>query len=122
MYRKITLIALILCVGRIAFCQKIYDKDAFQHIGETQSVSGRVNSFKVLTKSKVTLLYCGVYYPEKYFTVVVNKIPEGNTNPKDWSISVTGVIFIYKGMPAIKVAGWGQVQHVLFVDRVPNDI
>jgi hypothetical protein len=120
------MICLLIFLKQTAFGQKkIFDTEAKDHIGETFDVSGKVNNFKVFKHSNKTLLFCGANYLKYYFTVLVennNGLPTEHAKLIGWNISVAGSIIKYKGMPAIKVSNWNDVQTALFVDNVPVDL
>jgi len=105
--------------------QNIFDTEAGKHIGENRSVSGKVNTYKILADSTTMLLFCGTHYPERYFVIIVKKSNENFTRSlnhlKGWQISVTGLIIKYDGMPAIKVSGWEETSTWLAVDSTPPD-
>ena len=124
MFQKIIILTFMLLFKQATFQHDIFDTEADQHIGESLTVSGKVNTYKILN-SRTILLFCGSNYPRKYFTVIVknrNEEPNDHPNLIGWNIYVTGLIIKYKGNPAIKVPNWKGVHPALFVDHVPNDL
>jgi hypothetical protein len=99
--------------------KQISDVDAGKHIGEICTVVGRVNSYLTLNSSKMVLLFCGTKISKPYFTVIVQNGTGRHLPLKDLPLAVSGLIFKYKDMPAIKVTNWKEIKRVLLVDKQP---
>jgi DNA/RNA endonuclease YhcR with UshA esterase domain len=87
-------------------------EEAAKHVGETATVTGRVDGFHQSGKGNI-FLNMGGAYPNQAFTAF---IPSGSaaqfTNAQQYdgkTVSVSGKIQLYKGKPEIIVTSPGQI-------------
>jgi len=96
-----------------AFCaaaqsNKITAREAKDHIGEAQTVCGKVASTHFASKSKgePTFLNLDEPYPKEVFTILIwgsdrAKFGTPETKTKDARVCVTGKITSYRGKPEV---------------------
>ena len=109
--KKIILITFLLFCVAAAYSQTaITSKEAKDHIGETLTISGKVNDVFTSNKGR-TLINFDDKYPNQTFTVVINS--ESNIDfslVKAGSIlTVSGLIESYKDKPEIVVKTQDQI-------------
>lgn len=105
-----TLLGIALAVGLCAAAQssKIAARQAKEHVGETQTVCGKVVSTRYAPRSKgqPTFLNLDEPYPNEVFTVLIwgenrSKFGAPETEYRDKNVCVTGKITSYRGTPEI---------------------
>ena|SRR5258706_8206592 len=109
--KKLILTALLLFAVTVAYSQAtITSKEAKDHIGETLTVTGKVNDVYTSNKGR-TLINFDDKYPNQTFTVVIN----GESNI-DFSaikagsvLTVNGLIESYKDKPEVVVKTQDQI-------------
>lgn len=104
------IIAVALVTPLLVSAQKLYlsASDAKTHIGETQTVCGKVVSTRYATNSKgqPTFLNLDEPYPKEIFTILIwgdnrSKFGKPETEYRDKNVCVTGKITSYRGTPEI---------------------
>jgi len=91
--------------------------EAKDHVGERETVCGKVASTRYASKSKgePTFLNLDQPYPQKIFTVLIwgidrSKFGEPESKYQDQKICVTGKITSYQGGPEIAVSDPDQLE------------
>ena len=108
----LTLFPLICAASITAQTSNYTAADAAKHVGETATVTGRVDSFHQSGKGNI-FLNMGGAYPNQAFTAF---IPAGSAaqfpNAQQYdgkTVAVTGKIQLYKGKPEIIVNSPSQI-------------
>jgi DNA/RNA endonuclease YhcR with UshA esterase domain len=110
MLRRLVLLLLTFALAAsLAIAQKsITPAEAKNHIGEQQTVCGKVVStrFAESSRGKPTFLNLDRPYPDQVFTVVIwggdrSKFGDPETNYRGHQICVAGRIADYRGIPEI---------------------
>ena len=117
--RKIPAFAatLLFCAAAQAQTARVAPKDAKDHIGQTETVCGKVGSAHYADRSKgqPTFLNLDEPYPHEIFTVVIwgndrSKFGAPESKYRDARICVTGKIATYRGKPEIVATEPGQIE------------
>jgi hypothetical protein len=85
-------------------------EEAAKHVGETATVTGRVDGFHQSGKGNI-FLNMGGAYPNQAFTAFIPSAGQF-TNAQQYdgkTVSVSGKIQLYKGKPEIVVTSPGQI-------------
>jgi signal peptidase I len=98
--------------------QYISPKDAYEHIGETQTICGIVAStyYAVRSKGQPTFINLDKPYPDQIFTIVIwgsdreNFVNSPEVMYKNKKVCVNGKITTYKAKPQIVVKDPSQIQ------------
>jgi len=110
---KIRILSLIfvLAVGTSAQLAKLSPSQAKDHIGEVQTVCGKVVSARFASNSKgqPTFLNLDKPYPNEIFTILIwgenrSKFGTPETKYSDTSVCVTGKISSYRGTPEVVIS------------------
>jgi DNA/RNA endonuclease YhcR with UshA esterase domain len=87
-------------------------EEAAKHVGETATVTGRVDGFRQSGKGNI-FLNMGGKYPHQAFTSFIPSSSAAQfSNPQQYegrTVSVSGKIALYKGKPEIIVTSPGQI-------------
>ncbi|MGB9069378.1 MAG: hypothetical protein WCC21_12495 [Candidatus Acidiferrales bacterium] len=111
-------IAVLLIAPVFASAQKTHltAQEAKTHVGETQTVCGKVVSARYATGSKgqPTFLNLDQPYPKEIFTILIwgddrSKFGTPETEYRDSNVCVTGKITSYRGTPEIAATEPGQI-------------
>ena len=104
------IIAVVLIAPLLASAQKTHltARDAKTHVGETQTVCGKVVSTRFASGSKgqPTFLNLDEPYPNEIFTILIwgddrARFGAPETGYRDGNVCVTGKITSYRGTPEI---------------------
>jgi hypothetical protein len=107
---KRILLAIALATGLCATAQssKITARQAKDHVGEAQTVCGKVVSTRYAPRSKgqPTFLNLDEPYPNEIFTILIwgedrSKFGTPETDYRDKNVCITGKISSYQGTPEI---------------------
>ncbi len=107
---KRTLLVVAFAIGFCASAQsaKITAREAKDHVGENQTVCGKVVSTRYASGSKgqPTFLNLDEPYPKEIFTILIwgedrSKFGTPETDYRDKNVCVTGKITSYRGTPEI---------------------
>jgi hypothetical protein len=113
MKRKTIIAFLATAIAALAIAQTAYTpEEAARHVGETATVTGRVDGFHKSGKGNI-FLNMGGKYPNQAFTAF---IPSGSAaqfaNAQQYegrTVAVSGKIQLYKGKPEIIVTSPSQI-------------
>jgi DNA/RNA endonuclease YhcR with UshA esterase domain len=99
---------LLFAFRTLAQTNKITTAEAKDHVGETQTVCGKVVSthYAVKSKGEPTFLNLDEPYPKEVFTILIwgsdrAKLGTPETKYKDTRVCVTGKITSYRGKPEV---------------------
>jgi hypothetical protein len=108
MRRKILSAVLVFAFCTVAQSHKITAREAKDHVGEVQTVCGKVASthFAARSKGQPTFLNLDEPYPKEVFTILIwgsdrSKFGAPETKYQDARVCVTGKITSYRGTPEI---------------------
>jgi len=114
--KKVLSIVFALAICTAAQISKITASEAKDHIGEVQTVCGKVVSARFATSSKgqPTFLNLDKPYPNEIFTILIwgenrSKFGTPETKYNDASVCVTGKISVYHGTPEIMATEPSQI-------------
>lgn len=128
--RFVLILSTILLVAHLATAQKsITAGEAKSHIGEQQTVGGKVVStrFAENSRGKPTFLNLDRAYPDQIFTVVTwgsdrSKFGDPETSYRGHQICVTGRISDYRGVPEIVAQAPSQINEKYHKTESDSDI
>jgi hypothetical protein len=110
------LLFLLMALCTAAQTNKITAREAKDHVGELQTVCGKVASthFASGSKGQPTFLNLDEPYPKEVFTILIwgsdrAKFGVPETKYQDAKVCVTGKITSYRGTPEIVATGPSQI-------------